>query len=149
MQATKRGAVSAPVTKIVAARQAWRCAGCESLLPAAFQIDHREPLWRGGPDHLDNLQALCPNCHAAKTQREAIDRRAMATDAAAAAAYDDRTDTVVGPGRVRCEECREVRPSHRPHPICWALEHRSRVNPLVATSLLQFAWKPRVGPHNR
>jgi 5-methylcytosine-specific restriction protein A len=32
-----------------------------------FQVDHIVQLSDGGPDQPDNMIALCPNCHAAKT----------------------------------------------------------------------------------
>ncbi len=144
---TRRGAVSAPVTKLVAAAQAWRCAGCDELLPAAFQIDHRVPLWRGGPDAADNLQALCPNCHAAKTQQEAVDRRLASARRDKADAYDTREDVVVAPRRFRCTACLRERPFDRPHPVCWALERRFSADTRLAGVLAQFAWQPRSAGH--
>lgn len=66
----------ATVQKIVGARQLWRCAKCDCLLPSAYEVDHVQPLWDGGKDcHETNAQALCPTCHASKTQLERIDRR--------------------------------------------------------------------------
>ena len=62
--------------RIVAARYEWKCAACDQPLPAAFQVDHINPLWKGGPDTLDNAQPLDATCHAAKTQREGIERAA-------------------------------------------------------------------------
>jgi len=62
--------------KIAAARQKWTCALCSGVLPASFEVDHIVPLWAGGADcWQSNSQALCPTCHASKTQRESIDRR--------------------------------------------------------------------------
>jgi hypothetical protein len=62
--------------KIVAASQKWCCAHCACSLPASFEVDHRVPLWAGGADcWKTNAQALCPTCHASKTQRESIERR--------------------------------------------------------------------------
>ena len=58
------------VRRIVAARQQWKCAMCEHLLSAYYQIDHVRPLFLGGSNHNDNLQALCANCHAEKTATE-------------------------------------------------------------------------------
>ena len=61
--------------KIIGARQKWRCACCDELLPACYECDHVVPLWKGGRDDYEtNAQALCPTCHAAKTQRESIER---------------------------------------------------------------------------
>lgn len=54
---------------LIAFRQEYKCAGCGNLLyPLAFDIDHKTELRDGGADSLDNLQALCSNCHAAKTR---------------------------------------------------------------------------------
>ena len=60
--------------KIVAARQAWRCAGCHSLFDETFHVDHIAPLWSGGADELSNAQALCVACHAKKTTAEEAER---------------------------------------------------------------------------
>jgi 5-methylcytosine-specific restriction endonuclease McrA len=60
--------------KVVAASFGWKCAACGELLPASFHVDHVVPLWDGGDDTLDNCQPLCPDHHADKTQREAIER---------------------------------------------------------------------------
>ena len=56
--------------KQVAASQLWCCASCKTILPAAFQVDHIMPLAVGGSNEMRNLAALCPNCHASKTQNE-------------------------------------------------------------------------------
>lgn len=59
-----------------AAAQEWKCAMCGCMLPAEFELDHIIPLFEGGKDcYLTNSQALCPNCHASKTQLESIRRR--------------------------------------------------------------------------
>ena len=61
--------------KIVAARQKWACANCSCILPSSFELDHRIPLWAGGADCCEtNADALCPTCHANKTQAECIER---------------------------------------------------------------------------
>ena len=61
--------------KIVAAKQNWHCASCNCTLPAAYELDHVIALSNGGEDcHETNAEALCPSCHAAKTQRESIQR---------------------------------------------------------------------------
>lgn len=69
-------------------RQRYRCANRPDLFPAGLkeyqcplwrhgdgvfdlagpQIDHIVELRHGGIDSIDNMQALCPNCHAAKTR---------------------------------------------------------------------------------
>jgi hypothetical protein len=53
--------------------QQYRCAMCKtdiSKLPNHF--DHRIPLAMGGSDEIENIQALCPNCHATKSQRDSL-----------------------------------------------------------------------------
>ena len=53
--------------------------GC--LLPGALQeydIDHVVPVWKGGLDEPENLQAICPACHRRKTNRERVERSAGA-----------------------------------------------------------------------
>ena len=48
------------------------------VLPAEFELDHIIPLFEGGADcYITNSQALCPNCHARKTQSESIRRREL------------------------------------------------------------------------
>lgn len=37
----------------------------------AFAVDHIIPVFEGGTDDIDNLQAVCIPCHALKTQAEA------------------------------------------------------------------------------
>lgn len=56
--------------KRVAAAQEWRCATCQKMLPATFQVDHVFPHSLGGSDHPSNLEALCVECHASKSQAE-------------------------------------------------------------------------------
>lgn len=70
MRCTKRKRSSARVVKVVGARQAWCCADCRNPLEATLEIDHVVPLHLGGSNHMSNLQALCPACHARKTQAE-------------------------------------------------------------------------------
>lgn len=52
----------------IAYRTKYKCAMCKLLLPPTFEIDHIKELWEGGKDEYNNLQALCPNCHALKTR---------------------------------------------------------------------------------
>jgi 5-methylcytosine-specific restriction protein A len=62
--------VSETKKKYVAARQRWTCKDCGVLLTATYEIDHIVRLDRGGTNHVDNLAALCPNCHRQKTMLE-------------------------------------------------------------------------------
>lgn len=52
-----------------------RCqCGCGKKLQPGFHIEHRNPLWRGGTNDIENLEAWTPACHASKTAGEASDR---------------------------------------------------------------------------
>jgi len=66
---TKRS-VSETKKKFVAARQNWKCGQCREQLKASFEIDHKIRLDRGGSNHVDNLVALCRDCHGDKTTIE-------------------------------------------------------------------------------
>ena len=59
--------VSETKKKFVASRQQWKCLECQQTLPGTFQVDHIIPLENHGTNDIQNLRALCPNCHAAKT----------------------------------------------------------------------------------
>ena len=39
---------------------------CGQMLEATFEVDHKVELQNGGTNHVDNLWALCPNCHREK-----------------------------------------------------------------------------------
>ena len=131
---TLRGPVSAAAARQIGASQEWKCAQCAALLPAAFEIDHKTPLWKGGADSRENMWALCPNCHANKTQLEAIDRRLGKESAEKEEAYDNREDVVISPGKMRCSSCFTVRALGSPHPVCWAIEQKFEAEAAAATS---------------
>ena len=59
--------VSGTKKKFVAARQQWRCASCQNMLDHTYEVDHIQELQYGGTNHVDNLEALCRNCHGQKT----------------------------------------------------------------------------------
>jgi len=68
-KATKRS-VSETKKKYVASNQDWKCGDCRSKLPAWFEVDHKVRLEHGGSNHIDNLVALCRDCHGKKTAIE-------------------------------------------------------------------------------
>ena len=68
-QATKRS-VSETKKKFVAAQQNWCCKKCQKQLPAWFEVDHVMKLEYGGSNAVDNLEALCRDCHGRKTAME-------------------------------------------------------------------------------
>jgi hypothetical protein len=59
--------VSDSLKKYVAANQKWKCNMCNNLLDATYEVDHINPLYKGGTNDFNNLQALCRNCHGKKT----------------------------------------------------------------------------------
>ena len=90
-------------------------------LASSFQVDHVVPLFDGGKNTESNLQALCANCHSAKTQREAIERAdrlyKQKENERRQLAIDSREDRVVtrqiGGGEtirmLQCQSCYECR----------------------------------------
>jgi len=69
IKATKRS-VSETKKKFIASQQNWRCGQCNSQLNHTYEIDHRVRLEYGGSNDVNNLVALCRNCHGEKTAKE-------------------------------------------------------------------------------
>ena len=67
---TTKRSVSETKKKFVAARQNWKCENCKKQLPAWFEVDHKIRLDSVGRNHIDNLVALCRDCHGEKTAIE-------------------------------------------------------------------------------
>lgn len=67
--ATKR-CVSETKKKYVASQQNWQCGHCHEQLDHTYEIDHRIRLEYGGGNDVQNLIALCRNCHGKKTASE-------------------------------------------------------------------------------
>jgi predicted restriction endonuclease len=67
---TTKRSVSETKKKYVAANQDWKCGHCKSQLDHTFEIDHRIRLEYGGDNDVQNLIALCRNCHGKKTASE-------------------------------------------------------------------------------
>jgi hypothetical protein len=64
----KKGRNISPLQKkMVAYNQSWKCKNCNNILDYTYEVDHIIPLYKGGTNHMDNLQALCRNCHGRKT----------------------------------------------------------------------------------
>lgn len=68
-KATKRS-VSETKKKYVASMQDWKCGDCRNKLNAWFEVDHKTRLEHGGGNDVENLVALCRNCHGKKTAFE-------------------------------------------------------------------------------
>ena len=62
--------VSGTKKKWIAAQQGWKCNDCHTQLDAWFEVDHKIRLADGGSNNVDNLVALCRNCHGKKTTIE-------------------------------------------------------------------------------
>jgi len=67
--------VSDQLKKIVASQQRWNCKKCKNILDATYEVDHINALEDGGNNDIQNLQALCRNCHGRKTMEDNIKRR--------------------------------------------------------------------------
>ena len=74
----KRKKFSSYTRETVAYRQSWKCNTCEETLKPSFHIDHKKPLFTGGSNGDDNLQALCYSCH---TSKSAFEQRLAAAKA--------------------------------------------------------------------
>lgn len=68
-KATKRS-VSETKKKYVASNQSWKCGDCRKQLNAWFEVDHKIRLEHGGGNDVNNLIALCRDCHGKKTAME-------------------------------------------------------------------------------
>jgi hypothetical protein len=66
---TKRS-VSETKKKYVASMQNWKCGNCNEQLNHTFEIDHKIRLENNGSNDVENLVALCRNCHGKKTAME-------------------------------------------------------------------------------
>ena len=64
--------VSESKKKYVASNQQWKCKKCQSILDATYEVDHVVPLYKGGNNEVNNLEALCRNCHGKKTLLDRI-----------------------------------------------------------------------------
>ena len=62
--------VSESKKKFIASNQKWKCAHCQNLLDNTYEVDHIVALYKGGSNELNNLEALCRNCHGKKTFME-------------------------------------------------------------------------------
>ena len=68
-KSTKR-CVSETKKKYVASLQGWKCNKCKNQITAWYEVDHKIRLEHGGTNELDNLEALCRECHGCKTAME-------------------------------------------------------------------------------
>jgi cytochrome c553 len=64
--------IQALMKKKVAADQKWACGHCHQTLDESYEVDHKLALFQGGTNELENLIALCRNCHGKKTMQERL-----------------------------------------------------------------------------
>jgi len=69
---THKRSVSETKKKYIASKQSWKCNRCKEQLTAWFEVDHITRLDQGGTNDVENLVALCRNCHGEKTSMENI-----------------------------------------------------------------------------
>ena len=69
---THKRSVSETKKKYIASQQNWKCNQCKQQLTAWFEVDHVRRLDQGGTNDVNNLVALCRNCHGEKTSMENI-----------------------------------------------------------------------------
>ena len=58
-----RRKIKSSIRKEIVDKQSNKCRKCNNPLNQYFQIDHIVAIQFGGTDEMDNLQALCSNCH--------------------------------------------------------------------------------------
>jgi hypothetical protein len=66
---SSKRSVSETKKKYVASQQNWCCGNCKEQLKATFEVDHKIDLQYGGTNHINNLVALCVECHKTKTMQ--------------------------------------------------------------------------------
>ena len=69
-QGVQKRSVSETKKKYVASQQEWKCENCMKQLDHTYEIDHKIRLEYGGSNDVQNLVALCRNCHGIKTASE-------------------------------------------------------------------------------
>jgi len=62
--------VSGMKKKYVASNQDWKCGQCGKQLDYTYEVDHKIRLEHGGGNDVQNLIALCRECHGKKTVLE-------------------------------------------------------------------------------
>lgn len=67
---SSKRSVSETKKKYVASMQNWKCGDCDKQLTAWFEVDHKKRLEYGGTNEVENLVALCRDCHGKKTAFE-------------------------------------------------------------------------------
>ena len=70
---TKRQPVSKSQKNEILAQQKSRCAHCRKMLDMrSVEFDHKKEVYKGGRSLVNNLQALCSDCHKIKTHNNRL-----------------------------------------------------------------------------
>ena len=70
---TKRQSISRSQKNEILAQQKNKCIHCNKMLDMrATHFDHIKEVYKGGKSVINNLQALCANCHNIKTHKEKL-----------------------------------------------------------------------------
>ncbi len=148
----KRPAMPREIRETVAFSQGWRCNECEEMLCPCFQIDHVVPWCIQQDNSIQNLQALCANCHAIKSSREArkirrvrIKQLSLGTKLCWWCEKPNVADGKTVHGRGMCDvstktEVEPERPIGVPEPI--SEDMKDTVADMVEIDLSGFLYKP-------
>jgi len=69
----KRKTLAKASRTLILKSQNYKCDMChKDISKISPDFDHRIPLAMSGQDEIENIQALCPNCHRIKTQRDRL-----------------------------------------------------------------------------
>ena len=66
---SRRIQLPANLREAIRVKQECKCALCKDNLGHKFEIDHISPLCQGGSNEVDNLRAICCQCHQEETDR--------------------------------------------------------------------------------
>lgn len=106
----------------IACQQSYRCAICQQLLPFAWELDHIQPLFKGGDNRRNNVQILCSCCHAEKSIIERAAPSALTTDGDVDLSWATCPERVRGRDReLQCPDCLQITSPYFPHE-CLGLE---------------------------
>ena len=109
-------------------------------------MDHTVPLHVGGSDTLSNATAMCPNCHAHKSQLERVAR--LSGVESRETLHDQREDTVVrvaGMEHYVCTLCKQRRPVTCARHVCIEIEAPGAQRRALRSSLARFEFVARRG----
>ena len=59
----KKASIPKSIQTRVLVEQGYRCRECDLQLPPRYYFCHIKPIEEGGTNTIDNVIALCPNCH--------------------------------------------------------------------------------------